>query len=323
MRYERLKDIVELAVLLQGSHGGVTLDDIGREFSVSRRTAERMRDAVEWAFGPLETVAAGDSRLHWRLRSNALKGLVKFAPEELAALSTAAEALERTGLLEQAGRLRNIAMRLQALHRDTTADGPDSNLEVLMQAEGLAMRPGPRERVEPGLLSLLREAILTRRVVDFGYRARASGRESRQRAEPWGILYGNRTFLVARTDWTEKPRLWRLAGMTGARLLDERFKADPDFNLKRYARRSFGTFQEKPAQVVLRFDAEAAPDAASFLFHPDQNVEAQSDGTVRVRFEAGGFRRDVLASGHLGEDDHCGKTRPPPQAARQNVRGAC
>ena len=55
MRYERLKDIVDLAVRLQGSRAGVTLEYIQQDLSVSRRTAERMRDAVEWAFGPLET----------------------------------------------------------------------------------------------------------------------------------------------------------------------------------------------------------------------------------------------------------------------------
>ena len=41
MRYERLKDILDLAVRLQGTRGGLTLDDIEAAFSISRRTAER------------------------------------------------------------------------------------------------------------------------------------------------------------------------------------------------------------------------------------------------------------------------------------------
>ena len=49
MRYERVGDIVRLAIRLQGSRGGLTIADIQDEFSVSRRTAERMRDAVEAA----------------------------------------------------------------------------------------------------------------------------------------------------------------------------------------------------------------------------------------------------------------------------------
>ena len=77
--------------------------------------------------------------------------------------------------------------------------------------------------------------------------------------------------------------------MRDARLLDDRFDRDPAFDLQRYVRRSFGTFQEKPVRVVLRFDAAAAPDAASFLFHPDQTAEEHRDGTVTVNFEAGGL----------------------------------
>ena len=289
MRYERLKDIIDLAVRLQGSRGGVTLDDIQQELSVSRRTAERMRDAVEWAFGPLETVPAGDNRLHWRLRSNALRHLFRVSAEELTVLATAAAALQRGGLPEQAAGLRDLDTKLRAVQREATLERLESDLETLLQAEGLAMRPGPRQPVDAGLLSLLREAILSRRTVQFRYRARSTRQESRQTVEPYGLLYGNRAFLVGRTDWSDNPRLWRLTGVSDARLLDERFERDPAFDLQRYARRSFGTFQEKPVRVVLRFDAGAAPDASSFLFHPDQAVEQNEDGTVTIRFEAGGL----------------------------------
>ena len=84
-------------------------------------------------------------------------------------------------------------------------------------------------------------------------------------------------------------RLWRLANVSGAQLADETFERDPAFELRDYARRSFGTFQEKPVQVVLRFDAGAAHDASSFVFHPDQSVEENRDGSLTVRFKAGGI----------------------------------
>ena len=70
MPYERLKDIVRLAVRLQGTHGGLTLDDIQADFSVKRRTAERMRDAVAAASGPPRQVVAG-ARERGRLRREA------------------------------------------------------------------------------------------------------------------------------------------------------------------------------------------------------------------------------------------------------------
>ena len=99
MRYEGLTNIVKLAIRMQGLRGGITLDEIRTEFGVSRRTAERMRDAVEWAFGPLETVERNDNKNHWRLRSDALRRLVPLSGEELAELGSAAETLERTGFV--------------------------------------------------------------------------------------------------------------------------------------------------------------------------------------------------------------------------------
>ena len=289
MYYERAQQLVELAIRLQGSPSGLTLDDIQSEFSVSRRTAERMRDAVEGAFGTLEKGESDDRRTRWRLSSDRLRGLVSVSVEELGALSTAAAALERTGLAEQAAGVRKVAGKLCALQRAGSREQLERELEARLHAEGLAMRPGPREPVEPALLVLLRDAILARRKVEFDYRSRATGRSSRQIAEPYGLLYGNRPFLVARTNWSEEPRLWRLSNMTGAKPGLDDFKRDPAFDLRAFAQRSFGTFQEAPVRVVLRFDDYAAPDAAAFLFHPAQTVKENPDGTVTVRFEAGGL----------------------------------
>ena len=135
----------------------------------------------------------------------------------------------------------------------------------------------------------MREAISASRVMEFRYVAQSTRRRSRQRVEPYGLLYGNRAFLVARSDWAAEPRLWRLANVSEARMTDEAFERDPEFDLQHYARRSFGTFQERPVNVVLRFDARAAPDAAAFLFHPDQVIEENRDGSLTVRFRAGGI----------------------------------
>ena len=151
------------------------------------------------------------------------------------------------------------------------------------------MRAGPRPRLDAGLLSALREAITTRRLVKFRYLAQSTGLQSRQRVRPLGLLYGNRAFLVAPSEWGEEPRLWRLANVSELRISEETFERDPDFDLERYAKRSFGTFQEEPVEVVLRFAPDAARDASNFMFHPDQTTEPNDDGSLTVRFEAGGI----------------------------------
>ncbi len=289
MRYEGLTNIVKLAIRMQGLRGGMTLDEIETEFGVSRRTAERMRDAVQEAFGVLELAEHDDNKNHWRLRSDALRRLVPLSTEDVAELGSAAKTLERTGFEARAAALRELDTKLRATLRVDSLKRIEADIETLVQAEGLAMHPGPRPQLDRELLALLREAIITRRVVSLRYLARSTGQQSWQRIEPYGLLYGNRAFLVGRTDWTDEMRLWRLANMSEARVTSEAFTRDPGFDLEAYARRSFGTFQEEPVDVVLRFEAEARRDASAFLFHPSQTMEQNDDGTLTVRFTAGGI----------------------------------
>ena len=287
--YERAADIVRLALRLQGTWRGLTLDDIERDFEVSRRTAERLRNAVEDTFGPLELVESVERRHHWRLRTSTLRSLVTVAAEELAELAAAATALERSGLQERASMVSQLADKLRALLETDALKQIEPDLHALMVAEGLAMRPGPRPRLDGGLLALLRDAIKGGRVVAFDYVARATGQRNRRRVQPYGIIYGNRAFLVGHTDRGPDLYLWRLANISGLEVTHEGFTRDPAFDLQQFAKRSFGTFQEEPIPVAVRFAAEVAQDVDHFVFHPDQSVTRNADGSLTVRFTAGGL----------------------------------
>ena len=288
MRYERVSDIVKLAIRLQGTAEGLTLDDIAAEFAVSRRTAERMRDAVEGVFGPLLVVESGDKRLHWKLDSYDIRKVARITPQELVELQSAANGLDRDGLTERAAILRGLSEKLLALRKTVTNRELDSDLQLLMQAEGLAMRPGPKPRLEPGLLSLLRDAIRNQREVEFDYLSKSKGKRSRHQVQPYGILYGNRPYLVGQLSWADDTRLWRLSNISNAWRLDGTFEPAPKFDLQEYAERSFGAYQEPPFDVVWQFDAAVAEDAATFVFHPSQKLNENEDGSLTVRFRAGG-----------------------------------
>lgn len=53
MHNNKAKNLLELAIAMRLSHRGLSLGDIQERYQVSRRTAERMRDAV-WDLFPLE-----------------------------------------------------------------------------------------------------------------------------------------------------------------------------------------------------------------------------------------------------------------------------
>jgi hypothetical protein len=66
----------------------------------------------------------------------------------------------------------------------------------------------------------------------------------------------------------------------GLCLLDRGFQRLEDFNLCGYAAQSFGVFQEKPFDVVLRFVPETAEDAARWQFHPTQSTVRETDESL-------------------------------------------
>ena len=144
MRYERLSDIARLAIRLQGMRGGMTIADIQQEFGVSRRTAERFRNAVEEAFGPLETVAGEGRQVRWRLRSPSLRQLVRVSDDELAELNLAAESLERAGLAERAEALEELATKPRTSRCQRTGSAPPSGRSCCRWAEpGRPWDPNP------------------------------------------------------------------------------------------------------------------------------------------------------------------------------------
>ena len=124
--------------------------------------------------------------------------------------------------------------------------------------------------------------------------ARHSGSDAEKPAArilcPYGILYGGRGWLVAHVDALPEMRLWRLDRIVSIDLLDRGFARREEFDLAAYAALSFGVFQEEPIDVVLRFEPEAADDAAGWLFHPSQSIERELGGALTVRFRAGGVQ---------------------------------
>ncbi len=107
-------------------------------------------------------------------------------------------------------------------------------------------------------------------------------------------MFGPRTYLIGQIPRGAEPVLFRLDQISNLEILDEPGAPPQDFDLKAFAGRSFGVFQEKPEEVALRFSPEAAPDARNFLFHPGQRLEDNPDGSVTVRFKAGGFLGDEI-----------------------------
>jgi predicted DNA-binding transcriptional regulator YafY len=289
MRYAASERLFRLARLLAGTRVGLTLDEMAEQLGVGRRTAERLRDSLEAMFPEMQSRDDQARVRRWRLPGSALVGVVEPRAEAVVAIETAARECEVRGEADRAELLRDALTTLRAVMRPDAVRRAETDIAALMEAEGIAMRPGPRPLIAAGVLPTLRRAILGMQLVVVRYAGPNTGEPATRMLCPYGLLYGGRGWLVAPVDGLPEMRLWRLDWIVSADLLDRCFQRQEDFKLAEYAAQSFGVFQEEPIDVVLRFTPEAAEDAARWSFHPSQALKREADGSLTVRFRAGGM----------------------------------
>ncbi|WP_037299516.1 helix-turn-helix transcriptional regulator [Rubritepida flocculans] len=287
-RHEKLADGLRLILLLSGSRAGRTLNELAQEFGVGRRTIERMLAAIREVCGELEQVPSDEAQKRWRLPPSPLARVQPLTAAEVAELDLAARRLAAEGLAERAALLRGAAEKLRAAMDARALQRAEPDVEALLANEGIAMRPGPRVQVPEPLITTLRQAILATRLVRLRYSTgRSNARE--HLVEPYGLLYGQRPYLLAARRDKPDAAVWRLDRILAAEVTEQPFTPRPGFELPKLAAQSFGVWREPPVEVVLRFREDAAREAANWLFHPTQRLEPQPDGTLLLRFTAGGL----------------------------------
>ena len=320
MSFWKAEQLLALATLAASRHSGVTLDDVIERFSVSKRTAQRMLRALEAQFTDTSISTDGEGRRRWQLPSGALRDLMTLSPEELAALDIAIETLKRCGLAVEADELLDLREKILALVPRSKAARLETDHEALLEAQGLATRPGPRQRIDRKIAAAIAEAIKACRILEVEYQSRGEPAPRVRRLAPYGLLTGLRRYLAARPDddRTGPVRLYVVENIRAAKVGKDVFERAPAFNLQAFANRAFGVFQneEEFGAVVWRFSPKAAAHARGFEFHPAQVMEEQPDGSLIVRFSAAGHLEmawhlyvwghdvEVLAPEHLREMVH-------------------
>ena len=144
-------------------------------------------------------------------------------------------------------------------------------------------------------LGVLTEALRAPFTVALRYTG-ADGNTTDRLLEPYGLLLGIRRYLVARpVQGDGKMRRFRLDRIRAARITGQGFARDPAFDLARFSARAFGSFhsENESGPVVWRFSPEAVAVARQFVFHPEQELADDPDGSLIVRFSASGHMEMV------------------------------
>jgi predicted DNA-binding transcriptional regulator YafY len=293
MSYENAAKLLRLAICAAG-RVGVTLSDIEAMFECDRRTAQRMTVKLTELFPDTDRwVDADDQRPRWRLPAASVTPFMTPSPEELAVLARAIDKLSNDGAANEARILKGLEERVLATIPRSARARIEVDEEALLQALGLAARPGPRPLSNETVDHILGTALKGRLAIEILYRG-VRDQDARWRlVAPHGLLLGTRRYLVAcdmiRGD--RVPRHYRVDDILDARLKTETFDPIPDFDIGAHARHGFSSYvnNDEIEDVVWQFAPEAASRARSFSFHPDQEVEFLADGSLVVRFRACGL----------------------------------
>ena len=292
--FGKASDLLRLAEMAAARHLGIGLSEIEETFGVDRRTAQRMTRALESCFPNIETVTDDQRRKFWRLRGHDARLMLSqgIRDSELAAIDLAirrAESEDEPLVAQALGSLRD---RLLALMPGPHARRAEVDAGAVLEAHGFALRPGPRVRSDPTILATIAEALKAPNLLTITYAGPQDDAPRQRLVEPYGVLLGIRRYLVARDrDGDGRLRHVRLDRLTAARIEAQSFARDPEFTLTSHAARAFGSFHtdDEYGEVIWRFAPDAAPAARDFLFHPDQNLTDEPDGTLTVRFTASGW----------------------------------
>ena len=290
--YGKMMDLFDLSFEMQASAEGVSIQDIQNKYNISRRTAERMIEALHDYFPQMEEVDTGERTKHWRIPSRTLNGFISISAEELAVFKTANNLLKQYSTKENAKTMADLEVKVRNLIKPEKRSRITVDAEELMKAEGLVCYPGPKITIAPEILEKIRQAILSCHQIKMKYRYKNKTTTSETTLIPYGFLYGQRDhFLVARHvkkhDNENNPRTYSLPNILEVEILPDTFNAD-GFSLSEYAAESFGSWHEPPFDVEWQFSANVADEVKHFVFHPKQEMTENADGSITVKFHAGG-----------------------------------
>jgi len=291
MSYGNAAKLLRVATKAAGRMG-VTLSEIAEMCECDRRTAQRITVALSDLFPETERWLDDDNRPRWRLPTTSIVAFLSPAPEELAVLARAIDRFEHDGAVNEARTLRGLEEKVLANIPKGSRARIEVDEEALLQALGLARRPGPRPMPDSAVDEALAAALKGRRHIRMLYSSWGDAEPRWREVAPHGLLLGTRRYLVAhdvqRGD--KVLRHYRVEGIVEVEIMAESFEPEPGFDLAAHAKAGFSSYVNaaEVERVVWRFSVDAADRARRFVFHPDQTVVENNDGTITVTFSACG-----------------------------------
>ena len=272
-----LERLLQIDFLLR-SKQRQTADSLASKLEVSERTIRNdlnfLRDRYS---APLECTRQKGyhyTDLEWRLPT------INLSKGELFALTLGARMLEAYAGSAYASDLRSAVERLsERLPEQTWVD-----LQQL-SAERILFRGGAEIDLNPEVWHALEEACQTLKTVEMTYYTASRDSVSERKFNPYvlHIYRGTNPYVIGYCHKREEIRWFRVDRIKRLEILPETFVADPTFDAKDHLEL---IFQHEaggvPLPVAIWFDAPTAPYVRERRWHPTQELQEHSDGSLTL-----------------------------------------
>lgn len=282
---QKSEDILTLATEMQANSEGVSIQDIMDRFKVSKRTAIRMKDVVLEKFPQAQKLKGQGNTSRWVIPNGSVNNFVTYTTDEVVSLQNAIKLMGNKSAADEAN-LTSLMNKLKATMDKKVLNRIEPDAEVLLEAEGYAFRPGPKIIINKEFISKLRNAVIACQIVRIKYKGKK--RNDWRTVYPYGFLYGNKHYLIGWHTGHQMMTNFDVNKIQELEVTDKYFRRDETFNLQKHSEDCFGIFHEVPFDVEWQFDKEVAEEASKYIFHPKQEMIRNDDGTLTVKFRAGG-----------------------------------
>ncbi|MBI3857198.1 MAG: transcriptional regulator [Planctomycetes bacterium] len=287
-RGRQLLRILKLIKLFEHSRYGLTINELCREMTVTRRTLYRDLEMVEDAgYRFVKEGGGGGFSKKWRFPPGMRKAPDKpYTESELLSLYFCMNLLQPFRGTPLRDGLESLLAKIEA----TFTEEEREYFGDLVFTHVAKMTPSKDYRRHAATVSALSRACLEHKKVEVVYRA-GDDQSKTYAFSPYCIAYyGGELYTIGWSDHRQAVRTLRVDRIKTIKPLGAKFERPKDFDPEDYLGRSFGIYSEgEQERVAIEFAKEASRTVLEREWHPTQRIEQHSNGKVTLKMTVQGL----------------------------------
>jgi len=287
-RGRQLLRVLKLIKLFEHSRYGMTINELCREMTVTRRTLYRDLEMVEDAgYRFVKEGGGGGLSKKWRFPPGMRKAPDRPYPDsELLSLYFCMNLLQPFRGTPLRDGLESLLAKIEA----TFTEEEREYFGDLVFTHVAKMTPSKDYRRHAASVGALSRACLEHKKVEVTYRA-GDDQSKTYAFSPYCIAYyGGELYTIGWSDLRQSVRTLRVDRIRVIKPLAQKFERPKDFDPEDYLGRSFGIYSEgEQEKVEIEFAKEASRTVLEREWHPTQRIEQGAGGKVTLKMTVQGL----------------------------------